>query len=317
MQVGGKDDAVGWGVYEESRLGGAIVVTGHEHSYHRTNLLSDMSEQTVASTSNDFAISRGETFAVVSGLGGKDVRDQERCFPTTFPYGCDNTWASIYTSDQDANFGAFFAEFNYLGDPCRAHFYFKDIDGNVPDEFFVTSTLGPCGCPVDMDGDSVIGDAEVQIVFDNWGCQGPCPGDVNGDQSVDNRDFLMVLAHWGECGGGDGPLMPVAAGPKRDPFAIAARLGGPRRGLDRVAKITGLLPKSSPPAVKRRRPKDVAGTVRARPSGPRGTGSFTGGRTGSRSSRPAAPRPGARPRVERGVPLSPPPPPAKDKQSKQ
>jgi len=49
MQVGGKPDETDWGVYEESRRGGAIIATGHEHSYSRTHLLSSMEQQMVAS----------------------------------------------------------------------------------------------------------------------------------------------------------------------------------------------------------------------------------------------------------------------------
>ena len=52
MQVGGKPDETGWGVYEESRKGGAIIATGHEHSFSRTHLMRDMEKQTVASTSD-------------------------------------------------------------------------------------------------------------------------------------------------------------------------------------------------------------------------------------------------------------------------
>ena len=40
MQVENKTDDTGWGVYEESRKGGTIVATGHDHSYARTHLLS-------------------------------------------------------------------------------------------------------------------------------------------------------------------------------------------------------------------------------------------------------------------------------------
>ena len=39
MQVGGKLDETGWDVYEECRKGGAIIATGHEHSYSRTHLM--------------------------------------------------------------------------------------------------------------------------------------------------------------------------------------------------------------------------------------------------------------------------------------
>jgi hypothetical protein len=143
MQIGGKSDQSGWGVYEESRIGGAIIATGHEHSYERTNLLSDMSSQTVVGS--ELVISPGETFAFVSGIGGSSLRDQERCFPSEFPYGCNGTWASIYAEQQNSEFGALFISFGVNDNPCLAHGYFKDINGDVIDDFFITSTLG--GCP--------------------------------------------------------------------------------------------------------------------------------------------------------------------------
>jgi len=141
MQVGGKGNDTGWGVYEESRRGGAIIATGHEHSYSRTHLLSSMERQTVASTEQplvlraddpETAADEGTSFAFVSGLGGKSIRDQERD---------GDWWASIYSSTQGASDGALFGVFNHQGDPRLARFYFKDVDGNVPDEFLVESTL--------------------------------------------------------------------------------------------------------------------------------------------------------------------------------
>lgn len=145
MQVGGKGDETGWGVYEESRAGGAIIATGHEHSYSRTHLLSNFENQTVASTDNTLVLAsddpntlpdEGRSFAFVSGLGGLSIRAQLLS---------GGWWASIYTSDQEANYGALFGVFNYQGNPRLAYFYFKDIDGNVTDGFFVRSSVGVRG----------------------------------------------------------------------------------------------------------------------------------------------------------------------------
>jgi hypothetical protein len=158
MQVGGKVDETGWGVYEAARRGGAIIATGHEHSYSRTHLLSSISRQVVASTGNTLTLARdnpatfrdeGRSFVFVSGLGGRSIRSQMRCPPTTAPYGCRGEWASIYASDQGANSGALFGTFNHGGDPFLAHFYFKDIDGNVPDDFFVraATAVAPASAP--------------------------------------------------------------------------------------------------------------------------------------------------------------------------
>lgn len=141
MQIGGKTDEMGWDVYENCRLNGAMVTTGHEHSYERTKTLTDMQAQTVDDTCsepNELCLAPGKTFAVVSGLGGVGIRDQERCLPETPPYGCNGEWASIFASNQDANYGALFMVFNAGGDLKRAHGYFKTVDGRVIDQFDVT-----------------------------------------------------------------------------------------------------------------------------------------------------------------------------------
>ncbi|MEN8184478.1 MAG: right-handed parallel beta-helix repeat-containing protein, partial [Myxococcota bacterium] len=156
MQVGGKNDSTGWGVYEESRRGGAIIATAHEHVYARTHLLSNTETQTVASFDDTLVLSRddpaspedeGRSFVFVSGIAGSSIRDQERCLPETPPYGCQGEWASIYANQQGARPGALFGVFNYQGNPDLAYFYFKDIDENVVDSFFVESRLAPAGPP--------------------------------------------------------------------------------------------------------------------------------------------------------------------------
>ncbi len=143
MQVGSKPDEVGWEPYEECRLGGAIIATAHEHSYSRTKTLSDTQSQTVDPLWPEPGMLRvgdGSTFVFVSGLGGKDIRGQERCLPTAPPYGCNGEWASIYTSDQAADYGALFIEFNVDGDPGKASGYFKNIAGVTVDSFTVVAS---------------------------------------------------------------------------------------------------------------------------------------------------------------------------------
>lgn len=141
MQVGGKPDETGWGVYEEARKGGAIIATAHEHSYSRTHLLSSMINQTTVNTSNSLTLTKGNSFAFVSGLGGNGVRPQL--------LGGD-WWASIYTStclpadpvcQPNGTFGALFGTFNVDGQPNKAVFYFKDINGRVIDRFTVISNV--------------------------------------------------------------------------------------------------------------------------------------------------------------------------------
>ena len=144
MQVGGKADEMGWRVYETCKDHGAIIATAHEHSYHRTRTLTSMQHQIVdasCSSPNNLCIAQGspgKSFVFVSGLGGRDVKDQERCLPATFPYGCNGEWAKIYTRNQGAMSGALFIVFNINGDPSKAQGYFKNINGQVADTFDIT-----------------------------------------------------------------------------------------------------------------------------------------------------------------------------------
>ncbi|WP_372880435.1 metallophosphoesterase [Psychromonas sp.] len=139
LQVGGKHDETGWAPFSTCRKAGAIVAVGHEHSYSRTHVLSNFETQTVVSTnSKNMKIKggeNGETFMFVSGLGGKSIRDQER---TTN----NEHWASIYTSTQGATYGALFCTFRSKGDPDRADCYFKNIAGQVIDEFTIFKEEG-------------------------------------------------------------------------------------------------------------------------------------------------------------------------------
>ncbi|MEJ2259762.1 MAG: Ig-like domain-containing protein, partial [Nitrosopumilaceae archaeon] len=145
MQVGSKSNEVGWGAYEACRQGGAIIATAHEHSYERTKTLISTQSQTVNpawTNPNDVSVSEGSTFAFVSGLGGQSIRNQDRCTPTSYPYGCNGEWANIYTSNQGAQSGALFCEFNVDGQENKASCYFKNISGQTIDSFNITSFMG-------------------------------------------------------------------------------------------------------------------------------------------------------------------------------
>ncbi len=146
MQVGQKGDEVGWGPYEACRELGAIVATGHEHSYERTKTLVSTELQTVDPdwpARDVLRMAPGATFVFVSGLGGYSIRNQDRCLPTTYPYGCNGEWAKIHTSDQNAQFGALFIEFHVHGIPTEARGYFKNVNGEIVDQFTITSQMVP------------------------------------------------------------------------------------------------------------------------------------------------------------------------------
>jgi len=140
MQVGGKGDEMGWNVYETCRAHGAIIQTGHEHSYERTKTLTNFASQTVDPTCNSpssLCVGPGRTFSSVVGLGGNSVRDQTRCLPSTYPYGCNGEWAFIYTNQQSATHGAQFITFN-AGNAKVATGYFKNVNGQTVDTFTIT-----------------------------------------------------------------------------------------------------------------------------------------------------------------------------------
>ncbi len=140
MQLGTKKNETGWGVYEACRKGGAIIATGHEHSYSRTHLIGAFGDPpVVASKDKTLRLEKGRTFAFVSGLGGRSVRgmSQHRESKKIDPW-----WAAFYTRDQDATAGALFCTFSPGGQKQRANCYFKAINGEVPDRFKVISTLG-------------------------------------------------------------------------------------------------------------------------------------------------------------------------------
>lgn len=133
MQVGKANDVNDIEHYEECRKAGAIIITAHERSYVRTYLIDDFKTQSVASTSNKLIIKKGNTFAVVSALGGKGINKQENGL------AANNWFASVYTKDQNADFGALFCTFNKGGIDNNAECYFKDIQGRIPDEFEVVN----------------------------------------------------------------------------------------------------------------------------------------------------------------------------------
>jgi hypothetical protein len=161
MQVETKGNQTGWGVYEESRRGGAIITTAHSHTYSRSHLMSRISPQQIADTSNQLVIDEddpatpedeGRSFVVVSGIAGRSIRSQSRDDPW---------WASIYTSSQNAEFGALFGVFNEGGMPDRARFYFKNVAGEVIDEFFVTSAVNASLEPTLLVGDVAIEEGDT------------------------------------------------------------------------------------------------------------------------------------------------------------
>jgi hypothetical protein len=180
MQVGSKTNETGWAVYNTCVAMGGIIATGHEHSYERTRTLTNPETQAVdlvqhplvsgtPGNPNSLRVMPGASFVFVSGLGGLDMRPQTRCLPTTYPYGCNKEWASIYTSTQTSGvmrFGALFIDFYVDGDPYKARGYFKTTTGAIIDQFEIRADFR------DADGDG------VQDALDN------CPAWSNPAQAL-------------------------------------------------------------------------------------------------------------------------------------
>ena len=218
MQLGTKGNEQGWPDYETCRQYGAIIATGHEHTYERTKTFSNTANsitnliidstlhpkdaQGVPGNPKNVAVAPGKTFVFVSGLGGNGPRNQDRCLPTTYPYSgasdCNYIWASVWTTDQGGSspFGALFITFNYAGNPNKAHAYFKTISGQVVDEFDITAGVGgpiPTNTPAQITNTPPVGGK---------------PGDANGDNKVDGLDYVVWLQNYnkqvtGGAGKGD------------------------------------------------------------------------------------------------------------------
>lgn len=130
MQAYTKTDETGWDVYNACLDVGAIVSTGHAHTYSRTHLLSDFENQSVVHRRSDMTIQPGQSIAVVSGLGGRDQRPQRN----------NGDWfASVYTSTQGATHGALFCTFERDTADC----YFKAVNGAIPDQFTLRRGSAP------------------------------------------------------------------------------------------------------------------------------------------------------------------------------
>ena len=125
MQPAEKGDSTGWAVYDACLDVGAMITMGHAHSYSRTHLLSNFEQKTIVHKNSDMTLKPGQSFAFVSGLGGRDVVPQQ--------HGGD-WFASIYTASQGATHGALFCSFDIATADC----YFKAIDGAIPDRFTLT-----------------------------------------------------------------------------------------------------------------------------------------------------------------------------------
>jgi len=135
MQNGDKPDETGWPVYQTCLKHGAFVITGHDHSYCRSYVMSSFEQQQIAGTypysRDQLTISPGNSFVVVNGLGGKSGHTG---------WTNDPWWATDSTKKNDiTEAGAVFCSFNWQNVQNTASCYFKDIRGITHDTWTIVS----------------------------------------------------------------------------------------------------------------------------------------------------------------------------------
>eukprot|EP00736_Rhodelphis_marinus_P013118 Rmarinus@m.29862 len=137
-QTGKKFNECTYEVYEICRRHGAMIHTSHEHSYARTYTMSDFREHEIANKDDTIVLSAGDdgtSFAYVSGLGGRSVRNWE------FNLNENEWWASCVAKDNGGTYGAMLCEFHVDNNPRLARCEFRDVNGVVWDQFDVYTTL--------------------------------------------------------------------------------------------------------------------------------------------------------------------------------
>ena len=133
FQIGTKSDETGYEIYDLCRSRGAIITTGHEHSYSRTKTMRSYSQQTYLNGPITLSRSQGTNVAWVSGVSGQQVRPSSRNLKNN-PW-----WASAIAADSHPTLipGCLFCNFNVNGNMSLAYCYFKQTDNVVRDEFWI------------------------------------------------------------------------------------------------------------------------------------------------------------------------------------
>ncbi len=211
MQLGEKKDEVPISAYDLCREQGALIITAHEHTYHRTRTLKSMANQQVDPEFPDaqnVMVRPGSSFVTVTGLGGSSIRHQARCLPATFPYGCNNVWGSVLTTNQKATYGAFIIEFRANNDPRKAEGYFRSISKKpelrIIDSIHIRSFSGAVPAdklPGDIDANNVIDIFDYNIViqqFGQTGAAGFIPADIVQDGVINIFDYNKVIENFGK-----------------------------------------------------------------------------------------------------------------------
>lgn len=110
LQVGDQANAHNWDIFEACQEAGALIVTGADGSYSRTKPLTSLVRQLplIDAATQSALVSSQEATVINSGLGGAIQTKQVRCRAAELNTGCNQEWASVYTTNQYSQPGALF-----------------------------------------------------------------------------------------------------------------------------------------------------------------------------------------------------------------
>lgn len=136
-QLGRKADETGYAVYDICRKHGALILTGHEHSYARTHPMKSFERMQMANSrnlnlTNLVRIKQGQTIAFVSGIGGREPR------PWANEARMNSWWAAVGAQQTGIKQGALLCEFR-LGNSSMAKCKFRDYEDTIWDDFTLVS----------------------------------------------------------------------------------------------------------------------------------------------------------------------------------
>ncbi len=74
-----------------------------------------------------------------------------------------------------------------------------DIADETSQDDNANGTPDECECPADLDGDGMVGAADLAMLLGAWGPNPGHPADFNGDDTVGAADLALLLGNWGSC----------------------------------------------------------------------------------------------------------------------
>ncbi|MES1908663.1 MAG: hypothetical protein MHM6MM_001550 [Cercozoa sp. M6MM] len=130
MQIGSKHDEVGWDAYDTCRKHGALVATGHEHSYARSHTMTSFRKQLFEEEAV-ISLRPGRSFVFHAGVGGQKANSAKDDLQH------NDWWAAWAATQTGLQQGGLMCSFSSV----RGHCEFHSIDGRVHDRFDFTSEV--------------------------------------------------------------------------------------------------------------------------------------------------------------------------------